>query len=88
MDFENCAQDTYNVEVSGWDAKENFFVEKTVLDWKSDDKKAILLRTLFEPARLSSSAFSSRSKPPQISRSRMKLSPLPRSRKMADLASL
>jgi hypothetical protein len=45
MDFENCAQDTYHVEVSLWDAKENFFVEKTVLDWKSDDKKAILLRT-------------------------------------------
>jgi hypothetical protein len=45
MDFEHCAQDSYNVEVSGWDTKENFFVEKTVLDWKSDDKKAILLRT-------------------------------------------
>ena len=25
-------EDSYRVEVSGWDAKENFFVEKTV--WK------------------------------------------------------
>jgi hypothetical protein len=45
MDSANCAQDSYNVEVSGWDAKENFFVEKTVLDWTSDDKKAIQLHT-------------------------------------------
>jgi hypothetical protein len=54
MDFENCPQDNYHVEVSGWDAKESFFVEKTVLDWKSDDKKAILLRT---PIRIGSILF-------------------------------
>jgi hypothetical protein len=31
-------------EVSGWDAKENFFVEKTTLEWKPEDKKSMLLR--------------------------------------------
>ena len=30
-------EDTYRVEVSGWDAKENFFVEKTTLEWKPED---------------------------------------------------
>ncbi len=34
----------YRVEVSGWDAKENFFVEKTLLDWEGEGKKEIALR--------------------------------------------
>jgi hypothetical protein len=38
-------EDNYHVEVSGWDAKENFFVEKTTLEWKPDDKKSMLLRS-------------------------------------------
>ena len=38
------AEDSYRVEVSGWDAKENFFVEKTTLEWKPKDKKSMLLR--------------------------------------------
>ena len=42
-------EDSYRVEVSGWDAKENFFVEKTVLEWKPDDKKSILLRADIRP---------------------------------------
>ncbi len=33
----------YRVEVSGWDAKENFFVEKTSLDWKERDWKTVTL---------------------------------------------
>jgi hypothetical protein len=32
------------VEVSGWDAKERFFVEKTLLDWEGEGKKEIALR--------------------------------------------
>ncbi len=33
----------YRVEVSGWDAKENFFVEKTSLDWKELEGKTVAL---------------------------------------------
>jgi len=34
---------TYRVEVSGWDAKENFFVEKTSLDWREREGKTVAL---------------------------------------------
>ncbi|MGH9745576.1 MAG: hypothetical protein ACRD59_05635 [Candidatus Acidiferrales bacterium] len=44
MDMDINYPDSYRVEVSGWDAKENFFVEKTILDWKPEDKKVIALR--------------------------------------------
>jgi hypothetical protein len=33
------------VEVSGWDAAENFFVERTALHWRGDTKKEIRLRS-------------------------------------------
>jgi hypothetical protein len=33
----------YRVEVSGWDAKENFFVEKTSLDWRELEAKTVAL---------------------------------------------
>ena len=33
----------YPVEVSGWDADENFFVEKTILEWKEGGIKTISL---------------------------------------------
>jgi hypothetical protein len=42
-------EDTYRVEVSGWDAKEDFFVEKTTLEWKPEDKKSMLLRADIRP---------------------------------------
>jgi hypothetical protein len=35
---------SYRVEVSGWDEKENFFVEKTTLDWSEGSGKKIELR--------------------------------------------
>jgi hypothetical protein len=38
-------EDSYRVEVSGWDAKENFFVEKTMLHWSGDEHKEISLRS-------------------------------------------
>jgi hypothetical protein len=44
MDLDMNHPDSYRVEVSGWDARENFFIEKTVLQWKAEDKKAISLR--------------------------------------------
>ncbi len=34
---------SYHVEVSGWDASDAFFVEKTTLDWSGGDKKEISL---------------------------------------------
>ena|SRR5271167_4165913 len=34
----------YRVEVSGWDAREQFFVEKTSLDWKEALGETIELR--------------------------------------------
>jgi hypothetical protein len=36
---------SYRVEVSGWDASDAFFVEKTTLDWSGGDKKEISLRS-------------------------------------------
>jgi hypothetical protein len=40
-DRPNC----YRVEVSGWDASENFFVEKTLLNWGNDEEKEVHLRS-------------------------------------------
>lgn len=33
----------YRVEVSGWDSRQDFFVEKTDLQWSADSGKRILL---------------------------------------------
>jgi hypothetical protein len=30
---------SYCVEMSGWDVNENFFVEKTELEWTEEEKK-------------------------------------------------
>lgn len=45
MNFTADHANGYRVEVSGWDASENFFVEKTVLNWGRDEKKEIQLRS-------------------------------------------
>jgi hypothetical protein len=42
---ETASLGSYRVEVSGWDAFDAFFVEKTTLDWSRADKKEISLRT-------------------------------------------
>jgi hypothetical protein len=44
MNFYPEVSATYRVEVSGWDASENFFVEKTGLEWNNKDDKEVLLR--------------------------------------------
>lgn len=36
----------YRVEVSGWDARENFFVEKTSLDWSEREGKTVALQAI------------------------------------------
>ena len=44
--IENLPNDTaYRVEASGWDASEDFFVEKTALDWCHDGSKKVSLRS-------------------------------------------
>lgn len=43
--YEMESTNSYRVEVSGWDASEKFFVEKTALTWGSDEKKEIILRS-------------------------------------------
>jgi hypothetical protein len=43
QDRENT--NSYRVEVSGWDASDAFFVEKTNLDWSGGDEKVISLRS-------------------------------------------
>jgi hypothetical protein len=35
---------SYRVEISGWDQDENFFVEKTFLDWSEEKGKKVQLR--------------------------------------------
>lgn len=37
---------TYRVETSGWDVDENFFVEKTELEWTEDEKTIHLQRPI------------------------------------------
>jgi hypothetical protein len=34
----------YTVEVSGWDQEENFFVERTKLEWNEPNVKKVMLR--------------------------------------------
>lgn len=43
MEHELEQLNSYRVEVSGWDAAENFFVEKTTLRWKADREKEVRL---------------------------------------------
>ena len=45
MEFQMDTTNGYRVEVSGWDASETFFVEKTLLEWEGQGKKEIALRS-------------------------------------------
>lgn len=45
MDADEKEGGSYRVEVSGWDLGENFFVEKTLLNWDNDGRKEVILRT-------------------------------------------
>jgi len=46
MPAEICTQTCYRIEVSGWDLDQNFFVEKTDLEWSDSDKKVRLRHAL------------------------------------------
>lgn len=45
MEFDLNGSNSYRVEVSGWDAKENFFVEKTMLDWRAERYREVSLQS-------------------------------------------
>jgi hypothetical protein len=45
MAFQAEQDKSYHVEVSGWDISENFFVEKTLLDWGHDAQQEIRVRS-------------------------------------------
>jgi len=45
MEFQMDTSSGYRVEVSGWDSKETFFVEKTILEWEGEGKKEIALKS-------------------------------------------
>jgi hypothetical protein len=45
MDLPTDELNCYCVEVSGWDARENFFVEKTSLDWAREGRKEVSLNS-------------------------------------------
>ncbi|HUO34119.1 MAG TPA: hypothetical protein VMU43_03930 [Candidatus Acidoferrum sp.] len=53
MNFDS-QQDSYTVEISGWDKSENFFVERTLLEWGCDRQHEIRLRS---PLRVGSVVF-------------------------------
>jgi hypothetical protein len=49
MDLQPDESNNYRVEVSGWDARESFFVEKTLLAWEEGGRKQIMLRAVLRP---------------------------------------
>jgi hypothetical protein len=45
MDLSIDQSGKYGVEVSGWNAHEDFFVEKSILDWTDKGEKCVELRS-------------------------------------------
>jgi len=43
MEVPALSTSSYRVEVSGWDAFENFFVEKTIVDWCQGEQREVRL---------------------------------------------
>ena len=48
----NSFPTTYRIEISGWDQAEDFFVEKTELDWSEQRSKRVHLRHSLRPGTL------------------------------------
>ena len=44
MASQSSLSTSYHIEISGWDLAENFFVEKTELDWSEQHGKKVCLR--------------------------------------------
>ena len=40
---------SYQIEISGWDEAESFFVEKATLEWNDQGEKAVCLRNPVRP---------------------------------------
>jgi hypothetical protein len=49
MAVQNPFSSSYRVEVSGWDLSENFFVEKTLLEWTEPSQKSVYVRHPLRP---------------------------------------
>jgi hypothetical protein len=49
MDGQSEMLSSCGVEASGWDAADNFFVEKTALRWSGDDSGEVHLRCSLQP---------------------------------------
>lgn len=45
MNFQTKEESGYTVEISGWDSSDNFFVERTMLDWESGESKRVSVRS-------------------------------------------
>ena len=43
MSLQDLLSDHYRIEISGWDLDENFFVEKTHLEWSEERGKRVQL---------------------------------------------
>src|SRR6202042_1961703 len=46
MTMATSRRNRHRAEVSGWDARENFFVEKTSLDWREREGKTVALQVV------------------------------------------
>ena len=49
MDYQRDSLSSCGVEASGWDAAENFFVERTALEWEGDDNEEVELHSPLQP---------------------------------------
>lgn len=45
MNLQTEQASNYKVEISGWDASDNFFVERTTLNWNENETKRVSLRS-------------------------------------------
>ncbi len=52
MTERNRVSTSYRIEISGWDQAEDFFVEKTELDWSEQHGKRVYLRHSLRPGAL------------------------------------
>ena len=52
MTERDCVCSSYRIEISGWDQAEDFFVEKTELDWSEQHGKRVYLRHSLRPGSL------------------------------------
>jgi hypothetical protein len=49
MPAQNVPITSYQIEISGWDEAESFFVEKATLEWNEQAEKTVCLRNPIRP---------------------------------------